>query len=147
MTQIGGIESASRDTKIILHDKARLVLVERVLTCGGQRASSRIAIEMDGEGASAQVISRSVARDSSAQEYRFDLLGTAACKGHVQCDAIVMDGARVASAPTIDARNACAQLIHEAAIGRIESEQLLKLESLGLTEKQAEACIIEGFLS
>lgn len=147
MTQIGGIESALRDTKVVLHENAKLILVERVLTRGSQKASSQITIEMDGDGASAQVVSRSVARDSSGQEYRFDLLGKAACKGHIQCDAIVMDSAHVSSSPMIDARDSRAQLIHEAAIGRIESEQLLKLESLGLTEKQAESRIIEGFLA
>jgi Fe-S cluster assembly scaffold protein SufB len=146
MVQIGGIDSTRRKTTVRLHDGARLVLTERLLTSLAQKASSLITIELVGEGSSAQVISRSVARDSSEQEYFFELVGRSECRGHIQCDAIIMDGARVSSTPKISALDSRALLVHEAAIGRLEAEQLVKLESLGLSEKDAEAAILDGFL-
>jgi len=146
MVQIGGIDSTRRKTTVRLHDGARLVLTERLLTSLVQKASSLITIELVGEGSSAQVISRSVARDSSEQEYFFELVGRSECRGHIQCDAIIMDGARVSSTPKISALDSRALLVHEAAIGRLEAEQLVKLESLGLSEKEAEGAILDGFL-
>jgi Fe-S cluster assembly scaffold protein SufB len=146
MVQIGGIDSTRRKTTVRLHDGARLVLTERLLTTLAQKASSLITIELVGEGSSAQVISRSVARDSSEQEYFFELVGRSECRGHIQCDAIIMDGARVSSTPKISALDSRALLVHEAAIGRMEAEQLVKLESLGLSEKEAEGVILDGFL-
>lgn len=146
MVQIGGIDSTRRKTTVRLHDGARLVLTERLLTSLAQKASSLITIELVGEGSSAQVISRSVARDSSEQEYFFELVGRSECRGHIQCDAIIMDGARVSSTPKISALDSRALLVHEAAIGRLEAEQLVKLESLGLSGKEAEEAILDGFL-
>ena len=146
MVQIGGIDSTRRKTTVRLHDGARLVLTERLLTSLVQKASSLITIELVGEGSSAQVISRSVARDSSEQEYFFELVGRSECRGHIQCDAIIMDGARVSSTPKISALDSRALLVHEAAIGRLEAEQLVKLESLGLSGKEAEEAILDGFL-
>lgn len=146
LVQIRGVDSTRRDTEVHLADRAKLVVTERLMTDGEEEAYSNIAIDMPGAGSSAQVISRSVARGHSKQDFSFDLIGKNACKGHIQCDAIIMDQATVISTPRISAHNEYAQLVHEAAIGRLESQQLLKLESLGLTEQEAEDTILKGFL-
>jgi len=146
LVQIRGVDSTKRDTEVTLADRAKLVVTERLLTDGNEEAFSNISIDMKGAGASAQVISRSDARGSSKQDFAFDLIGRNACRGHIQCDAIIMDNAVVISTPRISARHQDAQLIHEAAIGRLESQQLLKLQSLGLTVQQAEDTILKGFL-
>jgi len=146
LVQIRGVDSTRRDTEVYLADRAKLIVTERLLTDGVQEAYSNIAIDMKGSGASAQIISRSVARGSSKQDFTFDLIGRNACRGHIQCDAIIMDKATVISTPRISAHHEDAQLVHEAAIGRLESQQLLKLESLGLSEQEAEDTILKGFL-
>ncbi len=146
LVQIRGVDSTRRDTEVHLADRAKLVVTERLMTDGEEEAYSNITIDMPGAGSSAQVISRSVARGHSKQDFSFDLIGKNACKGHIQCDAIIMDHATVISTPRISAHNEYAQLVHEAAIGRLESQQLLKLESLGLTEQEAEDTILKGFL-
>lgn len=146
LVQIMGIDKTKRDTEIRLAKGSKLVVTERLLTHMGQRAESNITVELVGKDASAQIISRSVARDRSKQKFFFDLAGRNRCRGHIQCDAIIMDAATVLSTPTVSAYHSEAMLIHEAAIGRIESEQLVKLMSLGLTEKEAEDTILRGFL-
>lgn len=146
LVQIRGVDSTKRDTEIRLAAGAKLVITERLLTDGVQTAQSNIVIELDGEGSSAQVISRSVAQGSSKQDFYFDLVGRNNCRGHIQCDAIIMDNASVMSTPRISALHSEAMLVHEAAIGRLESQQLLKLKSLGLSEKEAEDAILKGFL-
>jgi Fe-S cluster assembly scaffold protein SufB len=146
LVQIMGVDDTRRDTRIDLADRAKLTVTERLLTDFGQQAASGIDIRIDGEDASAQVISRSVARGRSRQEFLFNLEGHNRCRGHIQCDAIIMDSAVVISTPKISAYNEYAQLVHEAAIGRLESQQLLKLMSLGLSEKEAEDTILKGFL-
>ena len=146
LVQIMGVDDTNRDTQIDLADRAKLIVTERLLTDFRQQAVSGIDIRIDGEDASAQVISRSVARGHSRQEFLFNLDGRNRCRGHIQCDAIIMDSAVVISTPKISACNEYAQLVHEAAIGRLESQQLLKLMSLGLTEKEAEDTILKGFL-
>ncbi len=146
LVQIRGVDSTRRDTEVHLSDHAKLIVTERLLTDGVQEAYSNIAIDMTGKDSSAQIISRSVARGSSKQDFTFDLIGRNACRGHIQCDAIIMDKATVISTPRISAHHEYAQLIHEAAIGRLESQQLLKLESLGLSEQEAEDTILRGFL-
>lgn len=146
LVQIMGVDDTNRDTQIDLADRAKLIVTERLLTDFRQQAVSGIDIRIDGEDASAQVISRSVARGHSRQEFLFNLDGRNRCRGHIQCDAIIMDSAVVISTPKISAYNEYAQLVHEAAIGRLESQQLLKLMSLGLTEKEAEDTILKGFL-
>ncbi len=146
LVQIRGVDSTRRDTEVRLSDRAKLIVTERLLTDGVQEAYSNIAIDMTGKDSSAQIISRSVARGSSKQDFTFDLIGRNACRGHIQCDAIIMDKATVISTPRISAHHEYAQLIHEAAIGRLESQQLLKLESLGLSEQEAEDTILRGFL-
>lgn len=146
LVQIMGVDDTQRDTQITLADRAKLIVTERLLTDYNQKAASGIDIRIDGEDASAQVISRSVARGHSRQEFLFNLDGHNRCRGHIQCDAIIMDSAIVISTPRISAYSEYAQLVHEAAIGRLESQQLLKLMSLGLTEKEAEDTILKGFL-
>ena len=146
LVQIRGVDSTRRDTEVFLADHAKLIVTERLLTDSDEEAYSSIAIDMKGAGASAQIISRSVARGNSRQDFTFDLIGRNACRGHIQCDAIIMDKATVISTPRISAHHEDAQLVHEAAIGRLESQQLLKLESLGLSEQEAEDTILKGFL-
>lgn len=146
LIQIKGIDSTKRDTEIRLRDKAKLVITERLLTYQDQEAESSIVVELIGADSSAQIISRSVAQDNSRQVFYFDLIGRNKCRGHIQCDAIIMHNAQVLSTPRISAYHNEGQLVHEAAIGRIESEQLIKLMSLGLTEKEAEDTILMGFL-
>ncbi|MDY6832876.1 MAG: SufD family Fe-S cluster assembly protein [Thermodesulfobacteriota bacterium] len=146
LVQIMGVDDTRRDTEITLADRAKLVITERLLTDFSQKAASGIDIRINGEDASAQVISRSVARGNSRQEFLFNLDGYSRCRGHIQCDAIIMDNAVVISTPRIGAFCEHAQLVHEAAIGRLESQQLLKLMSLGLSEKEAEDTILKGFL-
>jgi Fe-S cluster assembly scaffold protein SufB len=146
MIQIKGIDRTKRDTEIRLMDKAKLVVTERLLTHLDQEAESNITVELLGVDSSAQIISRSVAQDNSKQEFFFDLVGRNKGRGHIQCDAIIMHNATVLSTPKISAYHSEAQLVHEAAIGRIESEQLIKLMSLGFSEKEAEDTILNGFL-
>ena len=146
LVQIAGVDSTLRDTEVYLADGAKLIVTERLLTDGEQKAESRITIALEGEASSAQIISRSVAKGHSVQDFYFDLAGRNRSRGHIQCDAIIMDDATVKSTPRVSAYHHDAQLVHEAAIGRLESEQLLKLKSLGLSEKEAEDTILKGFL-
>ncbi|MGE4484334.1 MAG: SufD family Fe-S cluster assembly protein [Oscillospiraceae bacterium] len=146
LVQIMGIDNTVRDTEIDLADRAKLIVTERLLTAMEQEAKSNIAVELLGEDSSAQIISRSVAQGKSKQDYYFDLVGRNKCRGHIQCDAIIMDNAEISSTPKISALHGDAQLIHEAAIGKLESQQLIKLMSLGLTEKEAEDAVLKGFL-
>ena len=145
--QIRGIDSTKRDTKIICGKDAEAVVTERLLTHGDQVAESDMEIVLDGEGARGRVISRSVAQDRSSQVFYPRMVGNAACFGHVQCDSIIMGDAKIKSIPAITANCTEAQLIHEAAIGKIAGDQLLKLETLGLTPEEAEEKILEGFLA
>jgi len=146
LIQIKGIDRTKRDTEIRLMGNAKLVVTERLLTYKDQEAESTINVELLGEDSSAQIISRSVAQDNSKQEFYFDLIGRNKGRGHIQCDAIIMHNAQVHSTPKISAYHSEAQLVHEAAIGRIESEQLIKLMSMGFSEKEAEDTILSGFL-
>ncbi|EGW37596.1 SufD family Fe-S cluster assembly protein [Desulfosporosinus sp. OT] len=146
LIQIKGIDRTKRDTEIRLMDNAKLVVTERLLTYMDQEAESNITVELQGADSSAQIISRSVAQDDSKQEFYFDLVGRNKGRGHIQCDAIIMHNAQVLSTPKISAYHSEAQLVHEAAIGRIESEQLIKLMSIGFSEKEAEDTILNGFL-
>ena len=124
-----------------------VIITERLLTHGSQRAESDMTIELNGENSRGRVISRSVAKNDSVQVFRPCVVGNAKCFGHVQCDSIIMDEAKIRSVPEIAANDLDAQLIHEAAIGRIAGDQLLKLETLGLTEEEAEDRILKGFLA
>ena len=145
-TQIGGVDSTVRKTTAVLGKDAKMVVKEKLLTEGVQTAESDFVITLEGEGSGAHLISRSVAKQHSRQLFRSRLIGEAACSGHSECDAIIMDEGEVSAIPELTAHNVDAALIHEAAIGKIAGEQLTKLMTLGLTEKQAEQKIIEGFL-
>ena len=145
--QIRGIDSTKRETKIVCGKGAEAVITERLLTHGRQVADSDMVIELNGEDAKGRVISRSVAQDESSQVFRPCVVGNAKCFGHVQCDSIIMGQAKISSVPEIAANDTEAQLIHEAAIGKIAGDQLLKLETLGLTEEEAEDRILKGFLA
>lgn len=146
MVQIKGVDSTRRTTTAQLAAGARLVVRERLMTHGEQVAESAYAVSMNGEGASADVVSRSVARERSYQKFDSRITGNCACAGHTECDAIIMDEARVLAVPQLEANHLDAALIHEAAIGKIAGEQIIKLMTLGLTEAEAEEQIINGFL-
>lgn len=146
MVQIGGVSSTVRKTDATLGKDAKLLITERLMTHDQQSAVSDVMIHLNGEGSSAQVISRSVAKDQSEQVFHPIAQGNAPCHAHIQCDTILMDGAHVRSIPEIEANHSEAAIIHEAAIGRINNEQMLKLETLGLDEQEAEKIIIDAFL-
>ena len=145
--QIRGIDSTNRYTKFVCEAGSEVVVTERLLTHGVQVAESDMVIELNGADAKGRVISRSVAQDDSRQEFRPVVIGNAQCFGHVQCDSILMGNAKISSVPAITANSPDAQLIHEAAIGKIAGDQLLKLETLGLTSEEAEDTILKGFLA
>ncbi len=145
-TQIKGVDSTVRKTDAKLGPRATLIIREKVMTHGKQLAKSDFTVELDGEGCHTNVISRSVARDQSKQVFLARINGNAPCYGHSECDAIIMDQGVVSAIPEVTANCLDAQLIHEAAIGKIAGEQLTKLMTLGLTEKEAEEQIVNGFL-
>ena len=144
--QIKGIDSTNRVTTADLKAGAKLEISEKLMTHGEQKATTAFSVDLNGAGSSANVISRSVARGESIQDFHAKISGNAACAGHSECDAIIMDQAKVSATPELEANNIDAELIHEAAIGKIAGEQLIKLMTLGLTEAEAEEMIISGFL-
>lgn len=144
--QIEGISSTIRETKGELGNNSSLIIAERIMTSGNQVAKTIFNVDLNGEDSSVHVASRSVAKENSKQEFISNVNGNNKCFGHVECDAIIMDKAKVISTPKITANDIDASLTHEAAIGKIAGEQLIKLMSLGLTEKEAEQQIINGFL-
>ena len=146
MVQIKGVDDTKRETFVSLEAGARLVVHERLMTHDEQRAESAYTVELNGPDSSADVVSRSVARDKSWQLYRSRIVGNALCSGHTECDAIIMDEAKVLAVPELEANCIDAALIHEAAIGKIAGDQIVKLMTLGLTESEAEEQIINGFL-
>ena len=146
MVQIKGVDSTKRDTKAELAAGAKLVVRERLMTHGSQTAISNYEVNLNGKDASADVISRSVAKESSYQKFDSRIVGNAPCSGHTECDAIIMDKARILAIPQLEANDLDAALIHEAAIGKIAGEQIIKLMTLGLTEEEAEEHIVNGFL-
>lgn len=146
MVQIKGVDSTKRDTQASLEKGAKLTITERLMTHGSQYAESNVEINMNGEDSACQIISRSVGKDDSVQIFHPIVVGNNACRAHVQCDSIIMGNAKISSIPEIDANHGDAQLVHEAAIGKINNDQLLKLMTFGLNEEQAEEIIVEGFL-
>ena len=144
--QIKGVDSTKRETRAQLGKNAKIVIKESLMTHGNQDAESRFHVDLNGEDSSANVISRSVARDNSHQLYVSSITGNNRCSGHTECDAIIMDHAKIQAVPELTANDIDAALIHEAAIGKIAGEQLIKLMTLGLTEEEAEAQIVNGFL-
>ena len=145
--QIKGVDSTRRETEVSLGAGAKLYVLEKLMTHDAQTAESNMEVVLNGEGSSAQIISRSVAKGTSRQVFHPNAVGNARCHAHIQCDSIIMDHARVGSIPEIQANHVDAAIVHEAAIGRINDEQLLKLRTLGMTEAEAENVIIENFLS
>ena len=146
MVQIKGVDSTIRTSKCELAAGAKLIVRERLMTHGSQYAESLYEVILNGPDSSADVVSRSVAKEQSTQKYVSKIVGNAACTGHTECDAIIMDDAHVIAVPELDANCVDAGLIHEAAIGKIAGEQLIKLMTMGLTEAEAEEQIISGFL-
>jgi len=145
-TQIKGVDSTKRITRADMKAGASFIVKEKLYTHGEQTADTDFVIDMNGKGCRADVVSRSVAADKSVQRFVSTMNGNAPCYGHTECDAIIMDNAAVTAAPCLSANDIDAELIHEAAIGKIAGEQLIKLMTLGLTEKEAEEQIIKGFL-
>ena len=146
MVQIKGVDDTTRVTKAELKEGAKLLVSERLMTHDDQRAISKYDVDLNGEGSSADVVSRAVARDRSYQEFEATISGNAPCHGHSECDSLIMDQGVVLAVPALKANNVDAELVHEAAIGKIAGEQIMKLMTLGLTEQEAEEEIINGFL-
>ena len=144
--QLKGVDESIRITKANVEDGATLVINEKILTSNHQTATTDFQVTLGGGNASCHVVSRSVAKDDSCQEFSSNIIGKDLCYGHVECDAIIQENGRVKAIPEIDAQSVDANLIHEAAIGKIAGSQLVKLMSLGLSEKEAENAIISGFL-
>ncbi|MBR4336063.1 MAG: SufD family Fe-S cluster assembly protein [Clostridia bacterium] len=147
MVQIKGVDDTDRKTVAKLAAGAKLLVRERLMTHGNQRADSTYDVELNGKGASADVTSRSVAKDESFQRFDAKIVGNAECRGHTECDSIIMDHGRILAVPGLEANDVDAALVHEAAIGKIAGAQLIKLMTLGLTEREAEEQIVNGFLS
>ena len=145
-TQLKGVDNTFRTTKATLYEDATLIINEKILTNNSQYAKTDFLVNLEGTNASCHVTSRSVATDNSYQEFTSNIIGNAKSFAHVECDAIIQDKASVKAIPEIYANFVDANLIHEAAIGKIAGAQLMKLMSLGLTEKEAEETIIKGFL-
>lgn len=146
MVQIKGVDSTDRKTLANLKKNAKLFVRERLMTHGVQKALSNYEVVLDGENSSADVVSRGVAKEKSFQKLDLKIVGNAPCHGHTECDSIIMDEGKILAVPSLEANNVDAQLVHEAAIGKIAGDQLVKLMTLGLTEKEAEEQIINGFL-
>lgn len=144
--QLSGVDQTTRTTRGVLGDGARLIIKERIMTDGREQAKTDFYVELKGENSGVDLMSRSVAKDESYQEYHSVIKGMNVCTGHSECDAILVGNGKVSASPQLDAEHPDAALIHEAAIGKIAGEQLLKLRTLGLTEEEAEQKIISGFL-
>ena len=144
--QIGGVDSTKRECKAILNKGAKLIVKEKIMTHGNQLAETNFVVDLNGEDSAVNLISRSVAKNNSKQRFISKINGNNKCSGHSECDAIIMDNATVSAIPEVTANNIDASLIHEAAIGKIAGEQILKLMTLGLSEEEAEARIEEGFM-
>ncbi len=146
-SQIKGVSSTKRETIVDMGKNTKLFVVEKLMTHGSQDAESNMSVNLNGEGSSAQIISRSVAKENSSQVFHPAAVGNNKCNAHIQCDSIIMDSAQVRSIPEINAKHLDAAIIHEAAIGRINDEQLIKLRTMGMKEEEAENIIIEAFLN
>ncbi len=146
MVQISGVSSTKRETEVKIGEGAKLLITERLMTSDNEKAESDVDIYLEGEASSCRVIRRSVGKGDSVQLFHPRVFGNCACKAHVQCDSIIMDNSKISSIPEISANSPNAELVHEAAIGKINSDQLIKLMTFGLSESESEEVIIEGFL-
>lgn len=144
--QLGGVSYSNRKTNALLDDNTKLIIKEKILTSDKQKAITTFNVTLNGENSSVEVTSRSVAKNKSSQKFVSNLRGKNQCFGHVECDGILLDNAKIISEPKITAENVNASLIHEAAIGKIAGDQLIKLQTLGLSEEEAQNQIIKGFL-
>ncbi len=144
--QIKGVDSTNRTTTALLKDNATLIVHEKIMTHGTQVANTEFTVDLNGKNSTTHVVSRSIAKDNSKQYYVSNLNGNNKCNGRTECDAIIMNDGKVVAEPKLTANHIDASLVHEAAIGKIAGEQLIKLMSLGLTEKEAEEQIVNGFL-
>ena len=145
-SQIKGVNSTKRKTTCYLQAHAKLVISERLMTHDAQRADSDVVVSLDGEDSVVQIVSRSVGKDDSVQVFHPIAIGNAPCRAHIQCDSILMDHTKISSIPEISANHVEAQIVHEAAIGKINNDQLMKLQTFGLSAEEAEQVIVEGFL-
>ena len=145
--QIGGVTFSKRQTDAILKDRTKLIIKEKILTTGTDFAETSFNVVLEGENSNVQVISRGVAKENSSQIFNSNVVGKNVCFGHIECDGIILDNAKMISIPKIDVQCKDASLIHEAAIGKIAGEQIIKLMSLGLTREESENLIIKGYLS
>jgi Fe-S cluster assembly scaffold protein SufB len=146
LIQVRGISNTERKTEVHIGERAHLVMNERLLTHETQRAESSIMVHLEGEDSSGEVLSRSVAQDTSLQIFNVSLIGYTRCKGHVSCDSIIMDQADIRSQPELWAKNAAAELTHEAAIGKLSGDQIIKLMTFGLNENEAIQTLLQGYL-
>ena len=146
MSQIKGVDSTMRKTEANLGPKAKLVINEKLMTHGKQKAYSDVTVNLNGEDSVVQIISRSVGKDTSVQVFHPIAVGNNKSRAHIQCDSIIMDEAKISSIPEIAANHVDAQIVHEAAIGKINNDQLIKLQTFGLSDEEAEKVIVEGFL-
>ena len=144
--QLGGVDDTTRTTRAVLGASAKIIVRERIMTYGNEKAKTDFSVVLEGEDSGADLVSRSVARGNSHQEFTSRIVGKVRCTGQSECDAILAEQGTVSASPSLDARHVDAELIHEAAIGKIAGEQILKLRTLGLTEEEAEQKIIDGFL-
>ena len=144
--QLGGVDSTLRQTRAKVGNGAKLIVRERIMTDGEEKAETDFKVEMNGEDSAVDLVSRSVAKGHSCQQFKSEIIGNNRCTGHSECDAILVDNGRVNAAPALEAAHLDAALIHEAAIGKIAGEQIIKLCTLGLTEEEAQEKIISGFL-
>lgn len=146
LVQVRGVTNTVRKTEVHIGERAHLIMNERLLTHENQRAESSVVVHLEGEDASGEVLSRSVAQDTSVQIFKVNLIGYTRCKGHVSCDSIIMDQADIRSQPELWAKSAAAELTHEAAIGKLAGDQIIKLMTFGLTENEAIQTLLQGYL-
>lgn len=146
MSQIKGVDSTKRNTEAFIGANAKLVINEKLMTHGHQQAYSDVSISLDGKDSVVQIVSRSVGKDDSIQVFHPIAIGNNKSRAHIQCDSIIMDHAKISSIPEIAANHVDAEIVHEAAIGKINSDQLIKLQTFGLSSDEAEKVIVDGFL-
>lgn len=146
MSQIKGVDSTFRKTEANLGASAKLVIIEKLMTHGEQKAHSDVTVNLNGEDSVVQIVSRSVGKDTSVQVFHPIAVGNNRSRAHIQCDSIIMGKAKISSIPEIAANHVDAEIIHEAAIGKINNDQLIKLQTFGLNSEEAEKVIVDGFL-
>lgn len=145
-SQLGGVTKSIRTTNATLARGAKLIIKESLLTDERDRVKTMFNVNLEGENSKVEVVSRSVAKEKSRQEFVSNIIGKNKCFGHVECDGIISEKGIISSTPKIVAKHKDAMLVHEAAIGKIGEGQIEKLMTLGLDKEEAEREIISGFL-